>query len=663
MYISRFVHTKRLFNSLTLLTRSLASKSHTNKVSLYLQRAKLIDSIRLALRSNASRSLVPILNDPALDSFVVTNALRCAPSPDSALSLAETLKTIPHFTHTQHTLYALAKVLAKSQQTAKLKALVNAINSGKFPNVACVSFMDSMRWYATAGDLDLVLSVWNEWRNLEKHCRAESYNIVMSLYVQMGMNTEAVKTFYMMIDERVVPNARTYTVMIEHLVNSGKLDSARQIFGVLPLMRIKRTLRQYSILVGAFTGAEKFDVAKILLKEMQIDGLLPGHSMLRSLQLMQVGGFLEATDKVITEMIPDERIKNVGVFMDDDDDNDLDDGGGGDDDDDGNEDDSANGYVNVNAVRLKPWLDPAALANALRYWGPEEVSSLEDAKFVWTTQLVCKMIRSFRSAETAWQFFCWVSCQPGFTHDVYTVSRMIDKLARHHGHADLVDQLISKIKREHIKLPFSTIRLIIDLFGVFRNGHAALKVFRDIEILCGPISKSSLLLLYSSLLRTLAKCKMNSDVLDILDEMIVGGTLPDIQTFSGLMHHFALEGDIKVVQRLFGMVKQSGVGPDLYMFKVLIRAFCKCDRAVLALRFFKDMTNSNLMPDAAIKQLLVKSLWKEGKFREAAAVEEKSEEINNALPLALRDHLYTVSSEDLARVCKIYSDSFKMTNC
>ncbi|GFZ18632.1 tetratricopeptide repeat (TPR)-like superfamily protein [Actinidia rufa] len=569
MYISRFVHTKRLFNSLKLLTRSLASESHTNKVSLYLQRAKLIDSIRLALRSNASRSLVPILNDPALDSFVVTNALRCAPSPDSALSLAETLKTIPHFTHTQHTLYALAKVLAKSQQTAKLKALVNAINSGKFPNVACVSFMDSMRWYATAGDLDLVLGVWNEWRNFDKRRCAESYNIVMSLYVQKRMNSEAVKIFYMMIDERVAPNARTYTVMIEHLVNSGKLDSARQIFGVLPLMRIKRTLRQYSILVGAFTGAEKFDVAKILLKEMRIDGLFPGQAMQRSLQLMQVAGFLEATDKVITEMLPDERIKNVGVFMDDDDDNDIDDGVGGDDDDDdddGNEVDSANGYVNVNAVRLKPWLDPAALASALRYWGPEEVSSLEDREICMDNSIGLQDDQKFQ-------------------------------------------------------------------------------VFRDVEILCGPISKSSLLLLYSSLLRTLAKCKMNSDVLDILDEMIVGGTLPDIQTFSGLMHHFALEGDIKVVQRLFGMVKQSGVEPDLYTFKVLIRAFCKGDRAVLALRFFKDMTNSNLMPDAATKQLLVKSLWKEGKFREAAAVEEKSEEINNALPLALRDHLYTVSSE------------------
>ncbi|GFY86556.1 hypothetical protein Acr_05g0001950 [Actinidia rufa] len=61
---------------------------------------------------------------------------------------------------------------------------------------------------------------------------------------------------------------------------------------------------------------------------MQIDGLLPGQAMQRSVQCMQLAGFLRATDEVITEMLPDERIKNVGVSMDDDDDNDLDGDGG-----------------------------------------------------------------------------------------------------------------------------------------------------------------------------------------------------------------------------------------------------------------------------------------------------------------------------------------------
>lgn len=655
MYLNGFFYSKILFNTLIIQNSYFSSNPCVvNKVSLYLQRARLIDSIRLSLRSKSPESLVSILNDPALDSFVVTNALRSAPSPDSALFLVETLKSIPHFVHTQNSLHALAKILAKSHQTAKLKALINGINSGKFINVARVSFMDRMRWYAAAGDLAEVLCVWSEWRALQKRPCTESYNIVMGLCAQTHKDFEAVKTFCRMIDEGGLPNARTYTVMIEHLVNLGKLNSAMQIFHTLPSMRMKRTLRQYSVLVGAFSGTGQFDMVKTLLDDMRIDGILPGRAMHSSLQRMQEAGFVEETAELVKEMLPDERIKNIKSSTND--------TNSEDDDDYCDEDlDSSLCDAEEKCVQLRPWFDPAALASALNYWRPEEVSALEDAKFVWTTRLVSKMIRNFSSSETAWQFFSWVSYQPGFCHDIYTISRMLAKLARN-GRVNLVDQLMSKTKKEGIRLSFSTIKLIIDFYGISGTGEAALKVFHAAKALCGPISKSSLMLLYSSLLRTLAKCKMHAKALDILDEMILCGILPDIQTFSGLMHHFALQGDIKTVQRLFGMVKQSGIEPDAYMFKVLIRAYCKCERAALALRVFEDMRNSNLMPDASTKQFLVKSLWKEGKLREAAAVEERSEEINDVLPLALPGHLYTVSSADLTRVYKIYSESLA-SNC
>ncbi|CAI9763319.1 unnamed protein product [Fraxinus pennsylvanica] len=160
----------------------------------------------------------------------------------------------------------------------------------------------------------------------------------------------------------------------------------------------------------------------------------------------------------------------------------------------GDEDaDSVHGNVK-HEVQLKPWLDPAALAGALQHWRSGEVFALENANFVWTTRLVCKFIRSFKSAETAWQFFCWVIYQPGFTHYTYNISRMITKLARH-GCVLLVDQLLFNQRESHIT--------------------------------------KSMLLLYSSLLRALEKCKMNIEALDILDEMILLGISPDKQMFTG----------------------------------------------------------------------------------------------------------------------------------
>ncbi|XP_043703715.1 pentatricopeptide repeat-containing protein At5g66631 [Telopea speciosissima] len=654
MLLSRFFHYMVYSNNFLIKkTHNFSSNSVTNRVSLYLHRARLIDSIRLALRSKAPQSIISLFNDPAVDSFVITHALRSAPSPDSALSLIETLNTLPNFSHTQTTLHAIAKILSKTHRSAELQTLINAINAGKFKNVARISFMDRLRWYAATADLDSAIQVWNELRlalpDGKKRPCTESYNILMSLFANKGKNSEAVQMFYQMINEGRNPNSRTYTVVIEHLVGSGKLDSAMEVFKRLPLMRIKRTLRQYSVLAKGFTDMERFDEVKKLIKDMQNDGILPGRAMQLSLKCMQEAGYVEETEEFLRELAPDNRIGNVGFLVDEsDNDEEVD-----------SEDD--NGEADGDVVQLKPWLDPSALASALSDWSDTEVSTLTDANFVWTTRLVCKMLRSFKRTETAWQFFCWVACQPGgFTHDIYTVSRMIVILARH-GHVELVDQLMLKMRREGIRLSFSTLRLIIDLYGISKKADAALKVFHDVELVCGAVSKLNLMLLYSSLLWTLVKCRRGLDAIDVLEEMILSGILPDIQTYCGLMQHFALEGDLRMVQRLFGMVRQSSINPNAYMFQLLIRAYCKSEKAALAFRIFEDMRNLNLIPDAATKALLVKSLWKEGKLREASAVEEQSEEINGVLPLALPGHAWTMSSADLTEVYNIYSSCFMMS--
>lgn len=649
------------FNRFSTLQLHVRARSYARrrdpfptKICHYLHRAKLIDSIRLTLRSNDPNSSLPTLvNHRLLDSFVVTHALRSAPSADSALSLLHALEKSPHFSHTQNTLHALATVFAKSGRCSELKSLIEAIRAKRFGNVR-ISLMNLMQWHAVARDLDSVLGVWDQYRvENNNHVCTESYNLVMSLYAQMGKDSEAVRVFHRLVDEGSLPNCRTYTIIIEHLVRSMKLMEAMEVFNVLPSMRIKRTLKQYSVLFEGFAGSKRFDEVRILVNEMQVDGILPSREMSLSLQQMQEEGFLKDMDELFREISPDERIKNVRYSIDSSDENENED-------EDEVEDDDQNHACEcdqIDGIHLKPWLDPRALTNALQNWSPEEVSALEGANFVWTTRLVCKILRSFNSPDAAWSFFCWVADQPGFTHNIYTVQRIMTLLARH-GRAKLVDGLISKIRREGMKLPFSTIRLIIDFYGISKNADAALKVFNDDRILCGSMSKVNLMLLYSSLLRTLTKCGRNSDALDMLDEMVLNGICPDIQTFSGLMHYFSQLGDIKTVQKLFSMVRQSGLEPDAYLYKVLIEGYCKSKRAALAWRIFEDMKNSDLVPDSATKELLVKSLWREGRRREAAAVEESCEEIDVVLPLALRGHVWTVSSADLTRVYNIYSNCF-----
>ncbi|KAL6012415.1 hypothetical protein ACLOJK_002902 [Asimina triloba] len=617
--------------------------SQPNRLALYLRRARLIDSIRFHLRSTSPLHTLP----PISDTFVAAHALRAAPSPDSALALFHSLSANPNFSHSQHTLHALAKTLASAARCADLNSLIHAADSGEFPRALRPGLMDRLRWHAAAGDVESALSVWDRMRSAggKRHPCTESYNLVMGLYVKEGRDLDAVGIFSRMIEEGANPNSRTYTVMIEHLVKSGKHDSAWEVFERLPLMRIRRTSRQYSVLAEAFEEIGRLDVIKTLIVEMHQDGILPDRKLRSVLMRMREAGFIDETEAFVSEFSPDKSIQSLEFCMTSSDDDDMD------------EEDDGNGDAvegQADAIRLKPWLDPSALASALGDWDHDEVLELGNAGFIWTRRLVCKLLRAFKKPETAWEFFCWVAYQPGgFTHDVSTVSRMIVILARH-GCVELADRLVSKIKREGIQLSFSTVRLIVDSFGVSKNAGAALRIFRELDSLCRSVSKSNLRMLYSSLLRTFVKCRRSSEVIELVEEMILKGVIPDIQTFSGLIQHFGVEGDLRTVHQLFGMVRQSGLEPDAYMYQILIRAYCKRERAALAVRVFEDMMNASLMPDAATKELLVKNLWKEGKLREAASVNEKCEEVKYKLPVALLGHIWTVSSADLMKFLNLH---------
>lgn len=446
-----------------------------------------------------------------------------------------------------------------------------------------------------------------------------------------------------MIKEGANPNSRTYTVMIEHLVRLGKVDLGLEVFGLLPVMRIRRTSKQYNVLARSLSNMNRFDELDYVVREMKSDGILPGKCMRVAILKLRHAGFTDSSEEFVDDLYPSNKIAYI-----------VDNEEEEEDDDDGDEGDEREAKI-----QLKRWMDPLALARALKDWDPAEVKALEAAKFIWTPRLVCKMLRGFKKPESAWEFFCWVSYQPGsFNHDTQTISRMISILARS-GHVELVERLISKLKSENIKLPFSTVKLAIDFYGLCKKSEPALKLYHNASTICGQLSQLNRVLLSSSLLRTMAKCKRKHEIMALIEEIMEEGVMLDKQTFSGLMQYFAEEGDLKNVHRLFGLVRQCGLEPDGYMYRVLIQAYCKNERSAIGLRVFEEMMNSGLMLDRGSKEVLVKSLWKEGKLREAALVEEKYEGVEDKIPLALPGHVWTVSENDFSRVCDIYSNCLR----
>ncbi|XP_057825314.2 pentatricopeptide repeat-containing protein At5g66631 isoform X1 [Cryptomeria japonica] len=630
-----------------------------NKASHYFHRAKRIDRLRLLLHYKPwTPSLPKALERIELDTFVVSQALRTSKLlPLTALSFTEWLKSKPELYNNHYTHHSIIKVLSDAGKVEQMQSMVEEIKSGKYKKVS-VSFMDLLHWNARAKNFEGVENIWiemkkkmNEEEEKEEPLKpnAEFYNIYIDMIAERGRYSEVGSLFLEMIEAGVLPNARTYTVLIKHLLKLGKLNEAFEVFKRLPTLRVKHTAKQYTLLVEEFARMNDVESMRLLVREMQNDGVLPSRALISAVRILKDAGLEEEAEEIVSYLLPDANIEALGISQMFDLDSDDNDNG----DVDGYGEDDSGDNSGEPSQNLKPWLNPNALASALSDWNDATIISLEKANLVWNTRLVCKVLRAFKKIDVALEFFHWVAYQPGFAHDIYTISRMAVMLARK-GKAEAVDRLLLKARSEELKLSVSTMRLIIEAYGISMYPDAALRIFKEIKLFGLKPNR----LLYSSLIHTLVKCNQGLKAKDILEEMILANICPDIQIFTVLMQDFGRAGDLKTVQLLFQWINQSGGKPDAHCYRILIHAYCENERAALTFRLFEDMKSTNMRLDAETKTLLVNSLWTQGKLREAADVEDEYEKEGLNLPKALPGSIWKASGGDLMLIYDIVSRSF-----
>ncbi|KAF5181678.1 hypothetical protein FRX31_028734, partial [Thalictrum thalictroides] len=80
---------------------------------------------------------------------------------------------------------------------------------------------------------------------------------------------------------------------------------------------MKRTLKQYSILVEGFSSSKRFDIVKKLVKDMHCDGMLPSGTMRMSFKRFQDAGCIDGIEDFVRELEPERRIRSIGSCMGD----------------------------------------------------------------------------------------------------------------------------------------------------------------------------------------------------------------------------------------------------------------------------------------------------------------------------------------------------------
>ena len=87
--------------------------------------------------------------------------------------------------------------------------------------IDAVTYTSLMHWLANVGDVDGAVTLWEEMRGMDS-LTIVSYTAYMKILLDHNREKDATDVYKEMLEVGLTPNCHTYTVLMEHMANSGE---------------------------------------------------------------------------------------------------------------------------------------------------------------------------------------------------------------------------------------------------------------------------------------------------------------------------------------------------------------------------------------------------------------------------------------------------------
>ncbi|MED6208686.1 hypothetical protein PIB30_047591 [Stylosanthes scabra] len=117
---------------------------------------------------------------------------------------------------------------------------------------------------------------------------------------------------------------------------------------------------------------------------------------------------------------------------------------------------------------------------------------------------------------------------------------------------------------------------------------------------------------YNTMLWIAGEAKEFGMVNKLVEEMDECGIGKDVSTWTILVSHYGKAKQISKVLLTFESMKKSGYEPDEVAYRAMIRSLCSCQKGDIAMEFYKDMVQKDMVLDLRLYKLLMNSLARVG---------------------------------------------------
>ncbi|KAK9080322.1 hypothetical protein SSX86_000080 [Deinandra increscens subsp. villosa] len=176
----------------------------------------------------------------------------------------------------------LLKILAKTRHWETMWKVVHQMKTQKLPiSSSVVCFI--IEHYGRNGLIDQAVELFNKCKNFNCSQTTEIYNSLLFALCEVKNFQGAYGLIRRMVRKGVVPDKKTYSVLVNGWCSAGKMKEAQMFLEEMSQKGFNPPVRGRDLLIGGLLNAGHLESAKGLVRKMTKEGFVPDVSTFNSL--------------------------------------------------------------------------------------------------------------------------------------------------------------------------------------------------------------------------------------------------------------------------------------------------------------------------------------------------------------------------------------------